>query len=286
MSGRHRVLVVEDEKATAEDLCEIVRALDGDPIVFDNAADALAELDRTTICFAVLDLQIKVSRDSIRGTVAAGTGIVREVRRRYPDYVGGFHSVPIIVVSGHAKEADPAVQVMKDGADDVLQKPLEEVLMTARLREALQRAGRLKHIQCPAPTPLANGPNLVISIPGDRTKTRTRVNIGAGTTTLTNANLRLLLQLMIAKVKGTRVHKADLGYESDQGFKQAAVLRDALVPALGEGVNILVNEHGGEYWLRDDVTVGECAFDALFKLGDHKIKELALALRGASTGTP
>ena len=28
MSGRHRVLVVEDEKATAEDLCEIVRALE------------------------------------------------------------------------------------------------------------------------------------------------------------------------------------------------------------------------------------------------------------------
>ena len=152
--------------------------------------------------------------------------------------------------------------------------------------EALERVGRLKHSQCSPPTRLATAPTLVVSIPGERTKTRTRVNIGTGTTTLTNANLRLLLRLMIAKVKGARVHKVDLGYESDQGFKQAAVLRDALVPALGEGVNILVNEHGGEYWLRDDVTIGECAFDTLLKLGDHDIKELALALRGALAGKP
>lgn len=287
MTCRHRVLVVEDEKATAEDLCEIVRALDGEPIVFDNAADARAELDRTTICFAVLDLQIKVSPESLRGTVAAGFSIVREVRRRYPDYVGGFHSVPIIVVSGHEKEADPAVQVMKDGADDLLQKPLEEVIVTARLREALERVGRLSHSQCTPPTTrLSTSPTLVISIPGERGKTRTRVNIGAGTTMLTNANLRLLLRLMIAKVNGARVHKADLGYESDQGFKQATVLRDALLPALGEGNDILVNEHGGEYWLRDDVTIGECAFDTLLKLRDNEINVLALELQEALPGKP
>src|SRR5262245_37023204 len=120
---------------------------------------------------------------------------------------------------------------MRDGADDVLQKPLEEVHVTARLREALERAGRLTHDQCTAPTTPASGPKLVISIPGERTRTRTRVNIGTRTTTLANANLRLLLRLMIAKVKGVRVHKVDLGYESEQGFKQASVLRDALVPA-------------------------------------------------------
>lgn len=91
---------------------------------------------------------------------------------------------------------------------------------------------------------------------------------------------------MVAKVKGARVHKVDLGYESDQGFKQATVLRDALVPALGEGVNILVNEHGGEYWLRDDVTIGECAYDILVKLGDKQIKVLALELQGALAGKP
>lgn len=280
MSGCHRVLVVEDEKSTADDLCDIVRTLDCDPVVFDNAEEARAELDRAAICFAVLDLQVKVSPDSIRGNVAAGLGLVREVRSRYPDHLGTCYRVPIIVVSGHAKEAEPAVQVMKDGADDVLQKPLEVVAVTARLRQALVRSGRTTHAECAPSKGRPGAPQLVISIPGDREKRRTRVDIGSRSVSLTNANLWVLLHLIVARLKGSKVHKVDLGARDDQGFKGISVLRDALVPALGQGVDIVVNEHGGEYWLREDVTVGACAIDALLEIGDHRITELAQQLRG------
>ena len=77
MTNRHRTLIVEDDKPTADDLEDLVRSLDCDPIVVDKKKDARAALDRETLCFALLDLQIKLEPDSLRGNVEAGTTLVR-----------------------------------------------------------------------------------------------------------------------------------------------------------------------------------------------------------------
>ena len=77
----------------------------------------------------------------------------------------------MLIVSGFAREGDEAVDVMKDGASDVIQKPLEISQVSQGIRQALQASGRQTHEQCrKAPPP--QGPNLkdgvVIAIPGDR----------------------------------------------------------------------------------------------------------------------
>lgn len=278
MSGRHRVLVVEDDAATAEDICEIIRTLDSDPIVFDNAKEAQAELDRAPICFAVLDLEVKVSPDSLKGNVAAGLSLVREVRSRYPDHAGKCFRVPIVVVSGHARDAEPAVRLMKDGADDVIQKPLNVLVVTERLQQVLAGSGRTTHGEC-GRVGGASTAGVVISIPGERRRKRTKVDIDGRTAWLRDADLWVLLHLAVANEEGRRVHKQDLGARSDQGFRGISELRSALAPALEGHGDIIENDHSGTYWLREDVKFGACSVDALIGIGTKRITDLAEALR-------
>jgi CheY-like chemotaxis protein len=281
MTGRHRVLVVEDDPATAEDLADLLGAIDCDPVIVDNKRDALAALQHKAICLAVFDLQIKLERDSIKGHTEAGRSLIRDARRMYPAHTGACYRLPILVVSGYAREVESAVEVMKDGADDVIQKPLDSREVSRSVRQALERSGRASHEACatmPARSPSPAGA-FVLSIPGDRESRRTRILIGATGVNLPDSSLRILLRLIVGKVLGEKVHKTELGSRTDQGFRGISVLREALRPALGEGTDIIENDHQGHYWLADEVTLGDCDHDKLIAIGDHQISALAERLR-------
>jgi DNA-binding response OmpR family regulator len=281
MTKRHRVLVVEDDPSTADDLADLLRSLDCEPIVVDNKRAALAKLSQEPLCLGVFDLQIKIESDSIRGHIEAGRSLVREARRLYPDHAGPCYRFPILIVSGYAREVGSAVEVMKDGADDVIQKPLDSREVSSSVRQALERSGRASHQACaamPGRVQAAAGA-IVLAVPGDRERRRTRIAIGAASLGLTDASLRVLLHLIVGKVTGEKVHKTDLGAQSDQGFRGISVLRDALKPALGEGVDIIKNDHQGYYWLTDDVVIGDYDVEKLIAVGDAKITALAERLR-------
>jgi len=278
--SRHRVLVVEDDRPTADDLADLLRSLDCEPIVVDNKRAALAKLQQEALCLAMFDLQIKIESDSIRGHIEAGRSLVREARKLYPDHAGPCYRLPILVVSGYAREVGAAVDVMKDGADDVIQKPLDSRQVSNAVRQALERSGRASHEACAAMGgPVATAPGtILLAVPGDRDRRRTRVTIGATSLLLTDASLRVLLHLIAGKLAGERVHKTDLGAQADQGFRGISVLREVLKPALGE-VDIIKNDHQGYYWLVDDVVIGDVDPDKLIELGDAKITALAQQLR-------
>jgi DNA-binding response OmpR family regulator len=281
MKSRHRVLVVEDDQATADDVVDILRSLDTEPIVVDNKRAALARLSQEAFCLGMFDLQIKLESDSIRGHIEAGRSLVRETRKLYPEHAGACYRFPILVVSGYAREVGSAVEVMKDGADDVIQKPLDSREVSQAVRQALERSGRSRHELCatlPGRAPAA-GEGIVISVPGDRDRRRTRVAFGAASVSLTDASLRVLLHLIVGKELGEKVHKVDLGARADQGFRGISVLREALKPALGEHVDIIENDHTGHYWLVDEVAIGDVDCDKLIALGDKQITALAERLR-------
>ena len=52
-----------------------------------------------------------------------------------------------VVVTGH-EQVPAAVEVMKDGASDVIQKPLSSPEISDKVRRALQASGRLTHDRC------------------------------------------------------------------------------------------------------------------------------------------
>jgi DNA-binding response OmpR family regulator len=282
MTAKHRALIVEDDAPTAEDLADIVTALDCEPVVVDNKADAVAALERDAFCFALFDLHVKTTSDSIRGSVEAGHGLVRDARRLYSDHAGagGSYRMPILVVSGHAREVADAVAVMKDGADDVIQKPLDIRGVSERIREALARSGRSSHEMC-ATMGRGYGASgaLIISFPGERVGRRNLVVVRGRPIKLTDGMLRILLQLVVAKLSERAVHKIDLGATEDQGFKRISELRKELERALGDDVNIIDNDYQGNYGIAVPIALGECDLEKLAGIGDRKIAALAEQLR-------
>lgn len=280
MKRRHIALIVEDEKETAEDLSEILRSIDCDSVVVDNAEDAILALRKTSFCLILLDLQIKEASDSIKGHVEHGKALLRKIRERHAEHNGLSFWLPVLIVSGFAREVGEAVEIMKDRASDVIQKPFESRQVSEAIRQALKTSGRGNHDRCHEPP--TQRPNLkdgvVIAIPGERTRHRTRITIASTAVNLTDASLKILLHLIVAQRKRTSVHKVDLGAKTEQGFKGISNLRNELRPALGD-VEIICNDYHGNYCFEPSVVVGECAIEKLLAIGDKTISELAKLLQ-------
>jgi DNA-binding response OmpR family regulator len=278
--NKHVGLIVEDDPAMAEDLAEVLRSLDCELVAVDNKRDALAALHDNPVCFILLDLHIKLDSESIRGHFEHGRSLLREMRAMYSDHTGAGYSLPIVVVSGHAREVETAVEVMRDGADHVIQKPIKGGAVSDAVKACLERSGRATHELCAAVTARDADPaqGLVLAIPGTRTGRRTRVMLGTRSADLPNRSLRVLLHLVIAKLSGRSVHKTELGGRDDQGFKGISELRDDLKPALADGTNIIANLYHGYYRLTDQVVIGPCDIAALVAVDEAPITELAREL--------
>lgn len=287
MTERHVALVVEDDRETAEDLGEILRSIDCSSVVVDNAEAALVAIQENSFCLILLDLQIKSVSDSIKGHVEHGKSLLRKIREKNTEHNGMTFWLPVLIVSGFAREVSEAVDIMKDGASDVIQKPLDSRQVSEGIRRALQASGRQAHEQCHEP-PSPQHPNLkngiVIGIPGDRIGRRTRVSIGTKTIALPDFTLKVLLHLMVAHQKGEPVNKRDMGATDDQGFKGISILRNELKPILG-AVDIVKNHYHGNYSFEQGVTIGECAVHKLLEIGDKTISELAKLLQNPAPGS-
>lgn len=278
MAGRHKVLIVEDDKPTADDLVEVVRSLGCDCVAVASHQEALQALRQTEFCLILLDLQIKYAADAIKGHVEHGKALLREIRQMHGDHSGLPYWLPVLIVSGFASEVPAAVEVMKDGASDVIQKPLSSQEISDKVRRALEASGRLTHDRCgekpPQQVATSDG-GVIVSIPGDRVRRRTRVMIGRTAVDLPDSLLKLLLHLIVAHGNGGGVHKTDLGANAEQGFKGISNLRNALKPALGGTTDIIANDYHGTYRLTDSVKVGNCDIQKLLAIGDATISELA-----------
>lgn len=275
MTG-HRALIVEDYAASAEDLGEILRSLGFEPSeVVDNKQSGMRLLKANQFCLVLLDLEIKGEPSSIRGHTEHGNSFLRELRALFPVRGADGAHLPVLVISAHANDRAFAVDIMKAGADDVIVKPFETADVSRRVRDALQRSGRPAHARCASHPDTNVSGGFVLGIPGNREKRQTRVSIGQRTTTLPNSDLKVLLHLVIAKLEGRPVHKADLGGTDDRGFKGISNLRRSLKGALPDGADIIGNDYNGSYFLIDDVEIGVCDVKKLGEIGDATITALA-----------
>lgn len=288
MKERHVALIVEDDKETADDLVEILRSTECDSVIVDNHEDALSTLQSRSFCLILLDLQIKSASDSIKGHVEHGRALLRKIRQAHGDHNGTAFWLPILIVSGFAREREEAIEVMKNGANDVIQKPLQSQQVSDRIRHAFEASGRMTHELCRV-KPSTQRPDVsqgvLISVPGDRNGRRTRVMVGLTPVDLPDASLKVLLHLMVALRKDSHVHKIDLGATADQGFKGVSNLRNDLKRALADA-DIIKNDYHGNYSFTDRVTIGECEFDSLLRIGDATISNLAKQLRKLPRAKP
>jgi DNA-binding response OmpR family regulator len=279
MRDRHIALVVEDDSETAEDLREILQSLDCNCVAVNNVEDALAKLRDNSFCLILLDLQINRAPDSIKGHVEHGKALLRKIRESNVDHTGTTYWLPVLIVSGFAREVNEAVDIMKDGATDVIQKPFDSQQVSRAIRNALKASGRQTHDRCKEPPTQYPDLNdqVVIAIPGERIRHRTRVTVAAKSVNLTDASLKVLLHLAVAMRRGAPIHKVDLGAKAEQGFKGISNLRNELRPVLGSA-EIIKNDYHGNYSFTDKVKIAECDIDKLMEIGDSTISELATQL--------
>jgi len=149
MSGRPRVLVVEDEVAIQELLRYSLEQSAFEVNVVDNAEQALSEIRGELPALVLLDLMLP----GMSG-VALAKRLRTEQRTR---------ELPIIMVTARAEETD-RVQGLDIGADDYVTKPFSPKELIARIRAVLRR--RAPHL---AGDPVEIGP--VRLDPGARTVT-------------------------------------------------------------------------------------------------------------------
>lgn len=282
MSRMHRALIVEDHAETADDLREILRSIGCDSVRVASHEEALAVLQRESICLVLLDLEIKHGRGSVKGHVEHGKALLRELRHRHSEHNGRGYWLPVLIISGFAREWSTAVDVMKDGASDVIRKPFSSPDVSDLVRRALDGSGRASHDACalgPARRAVA-GIRVLLAIPGDRVRRRTVVMVGPNRVELTTGSLRVLLHLIVAHKAGRMVHKTDLGASLEQGFKGVSILRSEIKAALPMGVDIVANDYHGNYSLSPEVEIGPCATATLRGLGDATVSQLAAELDG------
>ena len=113
MTGRARALVVEDDAALREALCETIRFGGFEAQSATNGIEALKCLDAAAFDVVISDVQMEHMD---------GHELLREVRSRHPE-------LPFVLITAHGS-IENAVVAMRDGATDYLVKPFEaEVLL-------------------------------------------------------------------------------------------------------------------------------------------------------------
>ncbi|HLK17207.1 MAG TPA: response regulator, partial [Fimbriimonadaceae bacterium] len=179
---------MEDDAEMAEDLAAILASLGWEHVVAASREEARGVLRDHEICIVLLDLQIKDTPSSIKGHVQYGRELLREIRRGHGEIFGQRFWLPVLVVSGYAREVPEAVEVMRDGANDLVEKPFKSSEVSQRLRAVLEECGRSSHEACLAGVPPAgpnSGEDVEISIPGERVRRRTVVLVGQTRLTVT-----------------------------------------------------------------------------------------------------
>lgn len=261
--GRHLALIVEDEPLAAEEVAETVAALGHEPLHVDNREQAIEALRKHEVCYVLLDRQIKGRPDSVQPRVEAGDSLLEEIRRVFPGrWRGGNHALPVLVMSGNAKERHDIRRTFTNGGDDFIFKPFSEngLPFPDQIAEALKKSGRERHECCAAAHREARAANdaVSIAISGRESGKRTEILVAGRSVLLTGASFVLFLLLVRARLVGDGwAHKNDLGGGEERGWKQLSRLKAELGAILPGALPAFENDRNGLYRLSPQIAIGE-----------------------------
>lgn len=233
MSSRNStILVVEDDRALAELIAELLSDEGFSPIVVYDGRDAIEQMRENDPDLVILDIMLP-GKD--------GFTICRECR--------GFYLGPILMLTARDADIDQVLG-LEIGADDYVIKPVVPRVLLARIRALLRRS-----TSSPA---LAGGqPSVDIDLGDVRIKVRERqVYVDRKQVRLTSAEYDLLFYL--AERRGTVVSREELyralrGVEYD-GLDRSLDLRVSRVRAalrkVVSATNPIRTIHGRGYMIR------------------------------------
>ncbi len=116
-----RVHVIDDDDAVRDSLAFLLRAAHFDVVAYQSATHFLATLTRDTDGCVITD---------VRMPDISGLDLLRRMR-------SSSCMLPVIVMTGHG-DIQLAVEAMKAGASDFLEKPFDDERVLAAVRSALE----------------------------------------------------------------------------------------------------------------------------------------------------
>ncbi|MBI4606412.1 MAG: sigma-54-dependent Fis family transcriptional regulator [Planctomycetes bacterium] len=130
MKARHRILVVDDEDFVRDSLVALLADEGFDTIAASSAREALRLLETEDLSAMVTDLRMPEMD---------GLTLLHEARRRAP-------AVPVVLLTGVGTVPE-AVQAMKSGAHDFIQKPVDPEQFVLLVRRAAEHHDLLEQVQ-------------------------------------------------------------------------------------------------------------------------------------------
>ncbi|MEM9473199.1 MAG: response regulator [Pseudomonadota bacterium] len=119
-----RIYVVEDNSSVRRSLCALMTAHGYDPSPFASAEDFLEGYDPDMPACMLLDIKMPGISGLQLQELLNNQGV----------------AIPIVVLTGHGDVA-AAVQAMKNGAIDFVEKPPDERVLLAAIKAAVERLG-------------------------------------------------------------------------------------------------------------------------------------------------
>lgn len=298
MSAMHLALIVEDEEPISSALVEILLAANCQSVVAANRDEATEALETNSFCIVLLDMKIKATSTSNLPHQVHGRSVLQSVRDRHQKHVGRHYWLPVLVVSGFAGEYDVAVDVLREGAHDVVPKPFKAHEVVSKIEAVLHACGRSTHELCvantnspttpaatsaststvtsPAPT-VSDG--ILIDIPSELVGRKARMLVNGKGMLLEPRLAEFLLRLLVGHLRGGQLrHKSELG-AGDGSFRLPSELRNLVKGVLGTNVDVIRNDGRGSFGLASTVRIGACDTSALEKLGERQITQIARELR-------
>ncbi len=121
-ADRLKVLIVDDEVNLAETMAEVLERAGYDVILAHDGEDGLKALERAEPNIILTDLKM---------TGMDGLTLLRRAKKELPD-------VEVVVITGHG-DVETAVQAMRDGASNYVQKPVGLVELRTMVDKAAER---------------------------------------------------------------------------------------------------------------------------------------------------
>ena len=119
-----RIYVVEDNSAVRRSLCALLSAHGYNPYPFASAEDFLDGYDTGVAACMLLDIKMPGISGLQLQELLNGQGV----------------AIPIVVLTGHG-DVPAAVQAMKNGAVDFVEKPADENVLLDAIKQAAEQLG-------------------------------------------------------------------------------------------------------------------------------------------------
>jgi CheY-like chemotaxis protein len=126
---KHRVLVVEDNLANRELLCDWLEVEGFEVVSAENLKEGFNALDHQPPHIVLLDIQLG-SED--------GLSLAKRIRQD-----PAMHNIPVVAVTAHAMVTDQE-RVIQAGCNACISKPVDFKLLSQQLDRWLDRAANLE----------------------------------------------------------------------------------------------------------------------------------------------